>query len=93
MFITQKVFIIPIDTTPIFILFTLTIFYWGVYHLPKTLIVPYARDLVIENIKDLLFVIDNNDCVIDVNPKALEFLQLHVDQELKKADHRSGLLL
>jgi diguanylate cyclase (GGDEF)-like protein/PAS domain S-box-containing protein len=92
LFITQKVFIIPIDTTPIFILVTLTIFYWGVYHLPKALIVPYARDLVIENIKDLLFVIDNNECIIDVNPKALEFLQLHADQKLKKADHISKLI-
>ncbi|MDF2905146.1 MAG: hypothetical protein K0R34_467 [Herbinix sp.] len=92
LFITQKVFILPIDTTPIFILITLTTFYWGVYHLPKSMIVPYARDLVIENIKDLLFVIDNSDCIIDVNPKGLEFIQLYADQELKKASHISKLI-
>ncbi len=92
LFITRKVFIIPIDTTPIFILITLMIFYWGVYDLPKTMIVPYARDLVIENIKELLFVLDNNECIIDVNPKTLEFLQLHADQELKKVKLKSKLI-
>lgn len=92
LFITQQVFIIPIDTTPIFILITLTIFYWGIYRLPKTRIVPYARDLVIENIKDLLFVSDNNDCIIDVNPKALEFVQRYADPVFCKVKHGEQLI-
>ena len=92
LFITQKVFIIPIDTTPIFILVTLSIFYWGVYHFPKSMIVPYARDMVIENIKDLLFVLDNNDCILDVNPKGLEFIQQHADPELNKINHKVQLI-
>ncbi len=92
LFITQKVFIIPIDTTPIFILITLIIFYWGIYHLPKSMLVPYARDLVIENIKDLLFVLDNDDCIIDVNPMGLEFIQQHADPELKKSNQRTKLI-
>ncbi len=92
LFITQRLFLMPIDTTPIFILITLSIFYWGIFHLPKTMIVPYARDLVIENIKDLLFVLDNDECIIDVNPTGLEFIQLHADHELKKANHISKLV-
>ncbi len=92
LFITQKLFLMPIDTTSIFILITLSIFYWGIFHLPKTMIVPYARDLVIENIKDLLFVLDNDECIIDVNPTGLEFLQLHADHELKKITHISKLV-
>ncbi|MHB8127882.1 MAG: EAL domain-containing protein [Mobilitalea sp.] len=84
LFITQTFVLINIDTTPIFVLFTLIVFYWGVYHLPKSMIVPYARDLVIENIKDLLFVLDNYDCIIDANPTALSFIQQYANQELKK---------
>ena len=84
LFITQKVIFIAIDVTPICILLTLIVFYWGVYHLPKTMIAPYARDLVIENIRDLLFVLDNDECVIDVNPKALQFLHIFGDDTLRK---------
>jgi diguanylate cyclase (GGDEF)-like protein/PAS domain S-box-containing protein len=92
LFLTQKVFIIPIDTTPIFILITLALFYWGVYHLPKSMIVPYARDLVIENMNDLLFVLDNDECIIDVNPKALEFIRIFADQELIQEASLSKLI-
>ncbi len=91
-FITQKVAILPIDITPIFILLTLIVFYWGVYHLPKTMIVPYARDLVIENFRDLLFVLDNEDCIIDANPKALEFLHQFGDEKLRKEAFLSKLI-
>ncbi|MBP1754987.1 MAG: diguanylate cyclase/phosphodiesterase with sensor(s) [Firmicutes bacterium] len=92
LFITQKVFILPVDTTPIFIVITLVVFYWGVYHLPKILIVPYARDLVIENIKDLLFVLDNDECIIDVNPTALEFIRIYADPVLKREASLSMLI-
>jgi diguanylate cyclase (GGDEF)-like protein/PAS domain S-box-containing protein len=56
------------------------------------MIVPYARDLVVENIMDLLFVIDNNDCIIDVNPKGFEFMQQHAGQDLKRVNQRSKLI-
>lgn len=92
LFITQNIFIIPIDTTPVFILITLSVFYWGVYHFPKSMIVPYARDLVIENIKELLFVLDNDECIIDVNPACFEFIQKHADEELKKSNNISKLI-
>jgi diguanylate cyclase (GGDEF)-like protein/PAS domain S-box-containing protein len=91
LFITEKV-IIPIDVTPVLILITLLVFYWGVYHLPKSMIVPYARDMIIENIKDLLFVLDNDECVIDVNPKGLEFIQRFADEELKKQNQIAKLI-
>ena len=92
LFITQSFLIINIDTTPIFVLMTLAVFYWGVYHLPKSMIVPYARDLVIENIKDLLFVVDNFNCVIDANPAVLNFLQIYADNEFKKTVTKTNLI-
>ena len=92
LFITQKILIIPIDTTPIITLLTLSLFYWGVFHLPKTMIIPYARELVIENIRDLLFVLDNDDCIIDANPKSIEFIQRYGDVELRKLNHISKLI-
>ncbi len=84
LFITQAYKLIPIDTTPLFILVTFIIFYWGVYHLPKSMIVPYARNLVIENMNDLILVVDNYQCIIDVNPIAFLLIQQYADQDKKK---------
>lgn len=92
LFITQKLVLIPIDTTPVFVLITLLVYLWGVYHLPKSMIVPYARDLVIENIGDLLFILDNYDCIIDVNPKGLKIIEQYADQEFRNFSHRSNLI-
>lgn len=91
LFITKKV-IMPIDLTPILVQATLWVFYWGVYRLPKTMIVPYARDMVIENIKDLVFVVDNDECVIDVNPKGFEFIQQFADRKRMKLDQISKVI-
>ncbi|HHV10305.1 MAG TPA: EAL domain-containing protein [Clostridiales bacterium] len=92
LFVTQQVFIPPIDTTPVLILITLSVFYWGIYQLPKAVIVPYARDMVIENIRDMLFVLDNDECIIDINPRGMEFLWKNADEKLKKQDHVSKLI-
>jgi diguanylate cyclase (GGDEF)-like protein/PAS domain S-box-containing protein len=92
LFVTQNYVLIPIDTTPLMILATLAVFYWGVFHLPKSMIVPYARDLVIENIKDLILVVDNNKCIIDVNPVALELIQRYSQNIIKSRYTKNKLI-
>jgi hypothetical protein len=42
-----------LDTTSITMLFTLLILYWGVFKMSKSVMVPIARNLIIENIKDI----------------------------------------
>lgn len=68
--------IIDIDTTSISLLIAVLIFYWGVYILPKRKIVPYARNLVIENMSDIVIITDNKNDIIDVNPTAQELLSI-----------------
>lgn len=63
-----------IDTTPLAILITLIIFYGAIYVLPKKELVPKARNLVIENMSDLVVITDNHDSIIDVNPAAQKLL-------------------
>lgn len=88
LFVTELVGKFMIDSTSIAILSTLIVFYWGIYRLPKTKIVPVARDLIIENINDLVIILDTNQCLIDANPAALKFIAqygkyTHVNKELK----------
>ncbi|MBK8783792.1 MAG: EAL domain-containing protein [Anaerolineales bacterium] len=63
------------DMTSISILTTLVVFYWGIFRLPNAVIKPFARDLVIENIKDIVVILDSSDRIIDINPAAMQFIR------------------
>jgi len=45
---------------------------WGLFRYKLFDIVPIARDIVVENINDLVFVFDNQDRLVDINRIALE---------------------
>ena len=79
LFVTKFQLYRVIDTTPITVLMTLLFFFWGVFHLPKLMIVPYARNLVIESMQDLIIVVDNDDCMIDINPSAIRLASIYVN--------------
>lgn len=66
---------IAIDSTPISILATIIIYYWVAFVLPKRLVVLQARNLMIENMKDILLTVDNNDRIIDMNFAAREMVK------------------
>ena len=74
LFISPKFKSISIDATPICILSTLIILYWGMFHMPKSVMVPIARDLLIENIKDIVIIVDSYNKVIDINPAGIELI-------------------
>jgi diguanylate cyclase (GGDEF)-like protein/PAS domain S-box-containing protein len=79
-----------IDTTPISILITIMIYYWGIYVLPRTLVAPQARDLTIETMSDLIFTVDNNEKIIDLNFAAREFMDENSsfkNGKIKKSDY------
>ncbi len=72
--ISHKFESIFIDVTSISVLITLIILYLGIFHIPKSLMVPIARDLLVENIKDIVIVVDSSNQIIDINPAAIEFI-------------------
>ena len=53
---------------------------WGLFRLKLFDIVPIARDRVIEQMHDAVFVLDTQHRLVDINPAALEFIdQLEED--------------
>jgi PAS domain S-box-containing protein len=81
-----------IDTTSVCELATLVVFYWGLFRMPQSAIIPHARDLVIENIKDLVIILDSSDCIIDINPAARKFIRLYANKN-KGIDIHNGMNL
>ncbi|EET87665.1 diguanylate cyclase/phosphodiesterase with PAS/PAC sensor(s) [Clostridium carboxidivorans P7] len=75
LFISPKSKSIFIDATSICVLLTLIILYWGSFYMPKSIVVPIARDLLVENIKDFIIVVDSSNKIIDINPAAIKFIK------------------
>ncbi|AGY75295.2 EAL domain-containing protein [Clostridium autoethanogenum DSM 10061] len=42
--------------------------------MPKLVIVPIARDLLIENIKDIVIIVDSSNKIIDINPAGIKLI-------------------
>ena len=57
-----------IDPTPLSSLMILWVFYWGLYKYGAQRIVPIVRDLIVENMEDMILVLDNSDLIIEMNP-------------------------
>lgn len=62
------------DITPITFLVTGIIFTWAVIKLEFLKIKPVARDTIFRNIDDYIFIIDNDDKIVDCNESALSLL-------------------
>lgn len=69
----QKTASIPFDPTPLSLLLSYLVLYWGLFRMTKKVIIPLARDLVIENMKDMVIVLDTAGTIIDINPAAADF--------------------
>lgn len=63
-----------IDLTSISFVLTGLIMYWALFYYSVPEIIPIARDLVIENMHDLVIVTDINNRVIDINLVAKELV-------------------
>ncbi|OBR94217.1 EAL domain-containing protein [Clostridium autoethanogenum] len=74
LFISPNFKLLFIDATPICVLLTLIILYWGIFHMPKLVMVPIARGLLIENIKDIVIIVDSSDKIIDINPAGIKLI-------------------
>lgn len=69
----------PLDPTPVSFLFIMAVFYWGLFQYGAQRIVPLARDLIVENMADMVLALDNANRIIDMNPslkRALDKLDI-----------------
>ncbi len=65
----------PIDFTPIATTAGIIFFAWGTFKLPLMDLMPIARATVVDNMRDLVLILDNQDRIIDLNPAALSIIQ------------------
>lgn len=68
---------IDIDVTSISMLVTIIIVYWGIFRLPQEVVIPIARELLVENLTDIAIIADSSDKIIDINPAGINFLSKH----------------
>lgn len=74
--ITNLIPVRGIDLTPIAFIITGPILAWGIFRFQLLNIVPIARDMVIENMRDGVIVLDARQRIVDMNPSAQAILNL-----------------
>lgn len=72
------------DLTPISFLISSLLFFYAIFHFKLLDLIPIARELLVEEMEDIIIVLDNNHRVLDMNKKAREFL---LNNDTDKADH------
>lgn len=72
------------DSTPITSALGDLIIAWGIFRYRWLNIVHIARDKILENMTDLVFVLDSHNRIIDINPGALQLLGLSPSQVIGK---------
>ncbi|MCS6994956.1 MAG: PAS domain S-box protein [Anaerolineales bacterium] len=73
---------IGIDPTPFAFNITLILLVWAIFGYRLTDIAPIARDLVVDNMREGLLVLDLQGRIVDVNASAAQFIGLHSAQIL-----------
>ena len=58
------------DPTPFAFSLTAIIYYWALFRLDLLGVIPIARSMVIESMRDGMFVLDSNDLIVAINPAA-----------------------
>ena len=63
-----------LDATPLILSISILVMILGVIKLKLGDIIPIARETLVENMRDGVLVIDQNNCIIDLNPMAKKLL-------------------
>lgn len=66
-----------LEVTPIILIFSGIIFTWNLYHYRLFDLVPIARDVLIETMKDGMLVLDEQNRIVDFNAAAQKLLGVH----------------
>jgi len=65
-----------IDTTSLFLTLSCLCLAVALFRFGLLKVLPIARNTLIDQLKDVLFVLDKNNAIIDMNPAGFQFLQL-----------------
>jgi diguanylate cyclase (GGDEF)-like protein/PAS domain S-box-containing protein len=66
---------VPVDLTPISFTISIGLISTGIFRTRLLDLVPIARDVVMEHIPEMVFVVDAHDRVLDANPTAEKWLE------------------
>lgn len=69
--------IIHFDFTPLSFIVTGMVYYWGFSRFKLIEIVPIARDVVFDEMRDLVFVLDSEKRIVDANPILMKTFNLN----------------
>ncbi|HMX20931.1 MAG TPA: diguanylate cyclase [Anaerolineales bacterium] len=75
---------LPVDLTPISFTLSISLISSGIFRTRLLDLVPIARDVVMEHIPEMVFVVDAHDRVLDVNTVAEKWLGMTRDQIIGK---------
>lgn len=75
---------LPVDLTPISFTISISLISSGIFRTRLLDLVPIARDVVMEHIPEMVFVVDAHDRVLDVNTVAEKWLGMTRDQIIGK---------
>ena len=64
------------DPTPFAFSITTIIYFWALFRLDLLNVIPIARSMVIESMRDGMFILDSNDLLVDINPAAARIFGL-----------------
>jgi signal transduction histidine kinase/CheY-like chemotaxis protein len=73
-----------IDLTPIALLISGVAFFYGLFYLKLFDLKPIAKNLIFENIYDLIIVIDEYNRLVDINPTAIFVLNINIKTDIGK---------
>jgi PAS domain S-box-containing protein len=74
----------PIEMTPFTFLFSLLLSAWGIFQLQMGEIVPFARNAVIEMMRDGVVVLDKDNRIMDLNPVAQRMSGIEIQTGIGK---------
>jgi PAS domain S-box-containing protein len=71
-----------LDITPFAFAISIGVFAWGIFNYKLGHLAPLARDLVIENMRDGMIVLDAHGNIVDINPAVQKALGLSASQAI-----------
>jgi PAS domain S-box-containing protein len=82
LYVTKLSPIPNLDITPFAFAISISVFAWGIFNYRLGHLAPLARDLVVENMRDGMIVLDAQGNIVDINPAVQKVLGLAASQAI-----------